>query len=81
MQSRENVGAELATIERDLKAGKDLNRIELVEWIGNDLLSHQYDQTIRSWATRLADNLIETMTETEHATWCSLHSCEPGAAV
>jgi hypothetical protein len=67
--SRASVGAELATIERDLKANKPLNRIELVDWIGNDLLSHPYDETIRGWATRLADDLIETMTPDEHATW------------
>ena len=78
-QSRANVGADLAMIERDLKAGNPLNRIELVEWIGNDLLSHSYDETIRNWATRLADDLIESMSPTEHAQWCALHNLEAAA--
>ena len=67
--SPENVGARLATIERELKAGVAQNRLELVNWIGDDLLAHDYGETIRGWAIRLADDLLEAMTDDEHAAW------------
>lgn len=71
-----NVGAKLATIERDLKAGKELNRLELVEWLGEDVLAGGYGQTINGWAVRVADELIETMSTEEHAAWLSAHGLD-----
>jgi hypothetical protein len=71
-ESGENVGATLATIERALKAGSPLNRLELIEWIGNDVLANSYGEPITSWAVRVADNIFDAMTIEEREQWRTL---------
>lgn len=71
--SIENVGAELAKLERALKAGEPIDLVQAVEWIGNDLFTADYPENIRGWALRLSDDLMNAMTAEQYAQWAALH--------
>ena len=71
--SVENVGAELAKLERAFKAGDPIDLVEAVEWLGNEVFSAIYPENIRGWAVRLSEELTEAMTQDEYDRWAALN--------
>ncbi|MGI8704956.1 MAG: MarR family transcriptional regulator [Sphingomicrobium sp.] len=61
MEFEDNVGAQLAVLERAMKAGENINAVEWYRYVG----SVWEDEEHRGRATRLADELAELMTEEE----------------
>lgn len=68
MECPESVGAQLAKLERALDAREPIHRLERYEWIGTLFTASQPD-SVRQWALRLADKLVESMTADELAQW------------
>jgi DNA-binding MarR family transcriptional regulator len=71
------VGAELARLERALKS--DPLSVDLVAWIGwiESLIEVEEDDSLRAWATRLADAVLEAMPKPMFQQWQAKHGWEP----
>lgn len=68
----DNVGAQLATLERELKAG---TKIDCLAWYDRieTLIGYEDDEHLRGWAARLSEQVIEAMDDDEYRTWGEDH--------
>jgi DNA-binding MarR family transcriptional regulator len=76
----DNVGSELAKLERAMDAGAPLNRLEAYDWIGETAFVGDRPDYIRHWALRVADKLVDAMTDAEHSQWREHYGCGETAA-
>jgi DNA-binding MarR family transcriptional regulator len=67
--SAENFGVELGKLERALEAGEAFNRLQVYEWIAETAFVDDRPESVRHWALRLADKLVDTMEPDEFQRW------------
>lgn len=68
MRLAENVGAQLAMLERALNDGSNLNKLDWYDWIGEHAVCHE-NPALNGQAMRLADTLVDSMDEDEYRQW------------
>jgi hypothetical protein len=78
MQFSVNAGADLAMLERALDAGEVFDRLEAYKQLGN-LFTADQPASVRQWALRLADKLVEAMTPDELTRWRQTYACGEAA--
>jgi DNA-binding MarR family transcriptional regulator len=64
-----NLGAELGKLERAIDGGEQIDRLAAYEWIGNTAFVGDHPDTVRQWALRISDKLVDGMTPDEEARW------------
>jgi hypothetical protein len=64
----ENVGGQMAWLERALNDGEPINKLDWYEWLGDHAVCHE-NRSLGGQAMRLAELLVEAMDETEHQQW------------
>jgi hypothetical protein len=72
-ESETAVAAYLATLERALQTQQPIDRVECLQWIGNRVFTADYSEGTRNWGLRLSNELINSMTAVEYASWSVLH--------
>jgi hypothetical protein len=68
MEFPENVGAQMAKLERALRDGDPVNKLDWYEWLGEHAICHE-NPSLGGQAMRLADMLVDAMDEAEHQQW------------
>jgi hypothetical protein len=72
LEFNDNVGGQLAKLERDLKAGQ---KVDCLGWTDRlfSLIEDEPDNELRNWAARLNELVIEAMDDEEYRTWSGDH--------
>lgn len=70
-----NLGAELGKLERAIDAGEQFDRLAAYEWIGNSAFVGNHPDSVRQWALRISDKLVDAMTPDELTRWRALYGC------
>jgi hypothetical protein len=68
MALADNVGGQMALLERALKAGDPVNKLAWYEWLGNNAVCTE-DLSLGQQAIRLADQIVDLMNDGEYQIW------------
>lgn len=73
-------GSQLARLERALKADPvSLDHLAWMEWL--ETIAGDPDEltSVSGWATRLSEQLLESMSQADYETWCGDHGLQASA--